>query len=433
MNGRVLAQGVNKREVWAWAMYDFANSGYTTVVITAIFNAYFVSVVAGNAAWATFAWTLALSVSYLLIMLTAPLIGAHADARAAKKRWLALTTVGCVLGTAGLSLAGPGGLVVAVLFLVLSNYCFGSGENLIAAFLPELADSDSLGKVSGWGWSLGYLGGLFGLGACLAYVTWAQGQGQGAAQFVPVTMLITAALFAAASLPTFLFLRERATPLPVDRIPGALGFSAAFERLRETWQRARHYPDMRRFMFCIVFYQAGIQAVIALAAIYAEQAMGFRTADTIKLVFLVNVTAAIGAFAFGHLEDRIGHVQAIRLTLVGWIVMVLLAWQAEGAAMFWVAANIAGFCLGASQSAARALVGALAPPARHAEFFGLWGLAVKFSSVLGPLTYGAVTWITGGDHRLAILVTGGYFVAGLAILRGVDAERGRRAALESAP
>lgn len=431
MNGQVLAAGVKKREVWAWAMYDFANSGYTTVVITAVFNAYFVGVVAGNAPWATFAWTLALSASYLLIMLTAPLIGAHADARAAKKRWLATTTVGCVLGTAGLALAGPGGLVVAVVFLVLSNYCFGSGENLIAAFLPELAEGDSLGKVSGWGWSLGYLGGLFSLGACLAYVTWAQGQGQGAAEFVPVTMLITAVLFALASLPTFLFLRERADPrlaLPVDRIPG---FGAAVERLRATWHHARLFPDMRRFMLCIVFYQAGIQAVIALAAIYAEQAMGFQTADTIKLVFLVNVTAAIGAFAFGHLEDRIGHVLAIRLTLIGWIAMVLLAWQADGAAMFWLAANIAGFCLGASQSAARALVGALAPPARHAEFFGLWGLAVKFSSVLGPLTYGIVTWITGGDHRLAILVTGAYFVVGLLVLRGVDAERGRRAALAS--
>jgi len=430
MSEQILATGVKKREVWAWAMYDFANSGYTTVVITAVFNAYFVGVVAGNAPWATFAWTLALSTSYLLIMLTAPLIGAHADARAAKKRWLLATTIGCVLGTAGLYFAGPGGLVVAVLFLVLSNYCFGSGENLIAAFLPELAEGDSLGKVSGWGWSLGYLGGLFSLGACLAYVTWAQGQGQGAAEFVPVTMLITAALFALASLPTFLILRERATPLPIDHVPG---FGAAIERLRATWRHAQLFPDMRRFMLCIVFYQAGIQAVIALAAIYAEQAMGFQTADTIKLVFLVNITAAIGAFTFGHLEDRIGHVRAIAATLVGWIVMVLLAWGAEGAAMFWVAANIAGFCLGASQSAARALVGALAPPARHAEFFGLWGLAVKFSSVLGPLTYGIVTWITGGDHRLAILATGAYFVVGLLILRGVDAERGRRAALESEP
>jgi len=425
MTSKTLAEGVTRREVWAWAMYDFANSGYTTVVITAIFNAYFVSVVAGNAPWATFAWTLALSVSYLLIMLTAPLIGAHADARAAKKRWLALTTIGCVLGTAGLMFAGPGALAVSVIFLVFSNFCFGSGENLIAAFLPELADSEALGKVSGFGWSLGYLGGLASLGACLAYVTWAQGQGQGAADFVPVTMLITAALFALASLPTFLFLRERAKPLPADTLPG---LGAAIERLRETLHHARQFPDMRRFMLCIVFYQAGIQAVIALAAIYAEQAMGFQTADTIKLIFLVNITAAIGAFAFGYVQDRVGHVRAIAATLVGWIVMVLLAWKAEGPALFWIAANIAGLCLGASQSAGRALVGVLAPPARHAEFFGLWGLAVKLSSILGPLTYGAVTWISGGDHRLAILVTGSFFVIGLIILRGVDAERGRRAA-----
>ena len=143
----------------------------------------------------------------------------------------------------------------------------------------------------------------------------------------------------------------------------------------------------------------------------------------------MNITAAIGAFAFGHLQDRIGHVRAIALTLVGWIVMILLAWGAQGPTPFWIAANIAGLSLGASQSAARALVGVLSPPARHAEFFGLWGLAVKLSSILGPLTYGAVTWISGGDHRLAILVTGSYFIVGLFILAGVDAERGRQAAL----
>jgi len=420
-----LSAGVAPREVWAWAMYDFANSGYTTVVITAIFNAYFVAVVAGNAPWATFAWTAALALSYALIMATAPWLGAHADAFAAKKRLLAYTTIGCVLATAALFFAGPGSLVVAIVLLVVSNFCYGSGENLIAAFLPELADEDSLGKVSGWGWSLGYLGGLVSLGACLAYVSWAQDHGLGAADFVPVTMLITAVLFALASLPTFLFLKERAVVSPVADA------SNAFARVVATLRQARRYPDMARFMVCIVFYQAGIQAVISLAAIYAEQAMHFATADTIRLIFVVNITAAIGAFVFGHVQDRIGHVRAIAVTLVGWIVMILLAWAAQGPALFWLSANIAGLCLGASQSAGRALVGVLSPPARHAEFFGLWGLAVKFSSILGPLTYGAVTWITDGDHRLAILITGSYFVIGLAILGGVDAARGKRAAAET--
>lgn len=422
-----LAAGVSRREVWAWAMYDFANSGYTTVVITAIFNAYFVSVVAGNQDWATFAWTAALAVSYFLVMLTAPVLGAYADAYAAKKKLLLFTTAGCVLGTAGLALAGPGNLALAIVFIVLSNFFFGSGENLIAAFLPELARSRSLGKVSGWGWSLGYMGGLISLGLSLAYVSWAQARGDQASSFVPVTMLITAGLFALASLPTFLFLRERAIPQPHP--PGRSLIGEAFTRLGATIKHARRYRDLRRFLICTVFYSAGINTVITLAAIYAQQVMHFDTQQTLLLVMVVNVTAAGGAFLFGYIQDRLGHVPTLALTLLGWLVMIALAWAAQGPGMFWVAANVAGLCMGASQSAGRALVGLLAPAARHAEFFGLWGLAVKLSAIFGPITYGLVSWLSGGDHRLAILITGSYFLLGLLILAGVDVKRGRRAAL----
>ena len=416
-------------EVLAWAMFDFANSGYTTVVVTAVFNAYFVAVVAENAAWATFAWTAALSVSYALILLTAPVLGAYADLKAAKKRLLLVTTAGCVIATALLALTGPGTLALAVALLVVSNFCFGSGENLIAAFLPELAKGEALGRVSGWGWSLGYLGGLLTLGLCLGYVTWAQGHGEQARQFVPVTMLITAASFAVASLPTFLVLRERARPAPV--VPGESVAWEAFARLAQTIGEAARYRDLARFLVCIVFYQAGIQTVIALAAIYAEQVLGFTTKDTITLILVVNVTAAAGAFAFGYIQDRLGHVRTIALTLCLWIATTLIAWSAAGPALFWLAANLAGLCLGSSQSAGRALVGFLSPVDRLAEFFGLWGLAVKLSSILGPLTYGAVTLATKGDHRLAMLVTGGFFVVGLILLGGIDVARGRRAAEES--
>lgn len=150
---KYLAENVQPREVWAWAMYDFANSGYTTVVITAIFNAYFVAVIAGNAPWATFVWTLSLAVSYALIMFVAPLIGAYADAYAAKKKLLIVTTSGCVVFTALLFFAGPGSLWLAIPLIILSNFFYGSGENLIAAFLPELARERALGRISGWGWS----------------------------------------------------------------------------------------------------------------------------------------------------------------------------------------------------------------------------------------------------------------------------------------
>ncbi len=421
-----LGADVRPTEVLAWAMYDFANSGYTTVVITAVFNAYFVAVIAGNAPWATFAWTAALSVSYACILLTAPVLGAYADLRAAKKRLLVLTTVGCVAATALLAVTGPGTLVLAVTLLVISNFCFGTGENLIAAFLPELAQGEALGRVSGWGWSLGYLGGLLTLGLCLAYVPLGQAQREQAQQFVPYSMLITAATFAAASLPTFLVLRERAQAAP--SAPGENVAGAAFARLAQTVREAARYRDLARFLLCIVFYQAGIQTVIALAAIYAEQTLGFSTKDTITLILVVNVTAALGAFAFGHIQDRIGHVRTIAVTLLLWIATTLIAWAASGPGLFWIAANLAGLCLGSSQSAGRALVGYLSPEDRLAEFFGLWGLAVKLSSIVGPLTYGAVTWMTEGNHRLAMLATGGFFVVGLLLLTGIDVPRGRRAA-----
>ena len=411
-------------------MYDFANSGYTTVVITAVFNAYFVAEIAGNAPWATFAWTAALALSNLLVMVSAPILGAYADAHASKKTLLALTTTGCVVFTAALALTDRGDVALAFMLVAISSFFFGSGESLIAAFLPEIARENALGRISGWGWSLGYIGGLVSLGACLAYVSAAQARGASAPEFVPGTMLITAGLFALASLPTFLFLRERAVPAPGA---GTRVAAAALSRLSHTLRHAHHYADLRRFLICLVFYQAGVQAVVALAAIYAQQAMGFTTRDTLLLVLVVNVTAALGAFLFGHVQDRLGHVRTIVVTLIGWLITVVVAWAARDAPLFWIAANLAGLCLGSSQSAGRALVGYLSPSGRTAEFFGLWGLAVKLSSILGPVTYGAVTWISGGDHRTAILVTSLYFIVGVVIVAGVDAARGRRAALRSAP
>jgi len=414
-----LAPDVKLREVWAWSMYDFANSGYTTVVITAVFSAYFVAGIAGKAPWATFAWTAALSVSYAAILVTGPVIGAWADAHAAKKKLLLLSTIGCVLFTALLYYAGPGAVALSLALLIASNYFFGVGENLIAAFLPELADSRALGRVSGWGWAFGYLGGLVALGICLFYIT--THAAKPASETVPVTLLITAAFFAIAATPTFLFLRERALPQPQNENP--------WSRLIHTLRHSRNYRDLRLFLLCILFYQAGVTAVVALAAIYAAEVMSFTMQQTIVLILLVNITAAIGAFGFGYLQDALGHVRAVAITLVGWIVMVVLAGVSETTTLFWIAANLAGLCMGSSQAAGRAVVGYLAPPARLAEFFGLWGLAVKAASIFGPLTYGAVTWIFAGNHRLGIFVTGIYFVIGLVLLRKIDVERGRAAAL----
>jgi len=421
-----LNPGVQKREVFGWAMYDFANSGYTTVVLTAVFNAYFVGVAADGADWGTFAWTMVLALSSLIVMVTMPMLGAYADLRAAKKRLLALTTVGCVLATCMLALVGRGDVWLAGLAIVLSNVFYAYGESLIAAFLPELARREAMGRVSGWGWSFGYFGGMLSLGLSLGYVLWAQAQGMPATSFVPVAMLITAAVYGSASLATFWLLRERAVPVPAA--VHEAGLKASLNRLAQTWHRARSYRDFSWLLACGAFYQAGIAVVIALAAVYAEQVLGFKQADTMALVFLVNIASAVGAFAFGYFQDKVGHKRALSVTLFGWIVMTLLAYMAAGPGLFWVAAVIAGLCMGSSQSAGRALAGLFAPPQHLAEFFGLWTFATRLASIIGPVTYGVVTLLTSGNHRLAILSTALFFVVGLVLLMPLNVERGMAAA-----
>ena len=425
---RALNAGVRKREVFGWAMYDFANSGYTTVVLTAVFSAYFVGVVAGGADWATLAWTLAISASSLIVMLTMPAIGAYADLKAAKKRLLAVATAGCVLATAALALAGPGDVWVAVAAVLLSLTFYSYGESLIAAFLPELARDDAMGRVSGWGWSFGYLGGMLALGLGLVYVSAAQSRGEPATAFVPVVMLMTAAIYGLASLATFALLRERATPPPESTVEaGMAGLKASLQRLARTWKQARRYRDLRWLLACCVCYQAGISVVITLAAVYAEQVLGFKQADTMLLVFMVNIAAVAGAFAFGYWQDRVGYKLSLAFTLVGWFLMTMLAGFATGPSMFWAAAVIAGLCMGSSQSAGRAMVGLLTPPDRKAEFFGLWSFATNLAVVVGPLTYGLITLLTGGNHRVAILSTSLFFVGGLWLLMPINMARGQHA------
>ena len=424
-----LNPGVKPRELLGWAMYDFANSGYTTVVITAVFAAYFVGGVAGGASWATLAWTVGLSISYAVVMLTMPGLGAWADRHAAKKRLLLMVTAACVVSTAALAWVGPGQVALGLALLVLSNTFYSYGESLTAAFLPELARPQAMGRVSGWGWALGYLGGMLTLGVCLAYVLSAQARQETASQFVPVTMWITAGIYALAASVTFVLLREHSQPKTGHELL-AHGFVAGLARLRTSWRDSAPYIDFRQLMACAVAYQAGVAVAISLAAIYAEQVIGFAPQETMVLIFVLNIAAFAGALLFGHVQDALGHKRALGVTIVGWIITCLLAAASTTKGMFWVAAAIAGVFLGSSQSAGRAMAGMLVPAARLAEFFGLWTFAIRLASIVGPLSYGLITWLSGGNHRLAIVSTALLFVLGLVLLKPVDVERGHLKAQE---
>ena len=355
-------------------------------------------------------------------MLTMPSLGAWADLHGAKKKLLIWSTAGCVVATAAMALVRPGGVLLAMVLIIVSNTFSSYGDSLTAAFLPELARPEAMGKVSGWGWGFGYLGGMLTLAGCLAYVLHAQGQGQGASHFVPVTLLITAVVYALAASVTFALLRERAQGVSSDGAASSVG--AGFTRLKQTFGEARRYGDFIWLLACTVAYQGGVAVAITLAAIYAEQVIGFLPQETMVLILVLNVAAAAGAFGGGHLQDRIGHKLTLGLTLLGWIATCVIAALAATKGQFWVAATIAGLCMGSCQSVGRAMVGLFAPRAQLAEFFGLWSFATRLASIVGPLAYGLITWGTGGNQRVAIACTTLLFVLGLMALAPIDVVRG---------
>ena len=409
-----LKAGVSAREVWSWAAFDFANSGYTTVVLTAVFNAYFVGVICGEASWATLLWTSIIAASNILAIVCMPLIGAATDLKANKKFWTVLMSLLCIVGTVGLAFTGSGTVWLAVFMVIISNFAYNIGETLNSAFLPEIADDKSIGKVSGWGWSFGYCGGLLTLGLSLAVVLFMQSKGAGAEDYVPYTMLITALVFLVAALPLALWLKERAQPRTQAAFWTLVKQSQA--SLIETFKSLPRHKNFAWLVASGLSFQGGIAVVVTLAAVYADQAMGFTPDETILLVLLVNITAAIGAFAFGYVEDRIGHKNALIVTLLIWIAMVGVAYFAQTKPIFWIAANLAGIAMGSSQSAGRALVGVLAPDKDRAAFNSFWDMALWVANIIGPMTYGYITWLTDNDQRLALLCTGLFFVVGLILL-----------------
>lgn len=418
----------DRRERLAWAMFDFANSGYTTVVLTTVYNAYFVSVVAArdDKAVSLLLWTVALAISNGLVLLTAPAVGALADDRGAKKRFLAMSTIVCVLATGLLGLPGSAQLGWAITLLVVSNVAFGIGEDLVAAFLPEMAPPGQQGRLSALGWSLGYLGGLLVLGLSLLVVTGAEAAGWSETRYVPAVLALVAMTFALAALPTFVWLRERAPRRPLVWHWDYL--RAGLARLSHTVQEARRYQDLFRFLVALAVYHCGVNTVVVVAAVYAQQVVGLPTRATIALILVVNLAAALGAFLFGRVQDRLGSVPTLAVTLLIWLLAALVAVMVPTVGSFWLAANLVGIAMGSSQSAGRALVAQFSPVARAGEFLGLWGSAVKLAAIVGPLSYGLVNYLVGGNQRLAMLATSVYFLAGLGLLSRVDERRGRMAA-----
>ncbi len=427
------------REIFGWAMFDFANSSYTTVIVTVVFSVIFPRLIVGDGPdyrLGNLLWSVALSVSYGLVVLTAPVLGAIMDFRAAKKRFLFGSYLLTVAATALLYFASPGQVWLAVVLVVISNYGFSVGESFTSSFLPDLGPTEELGKISGFAWGLGYVGGI----ACTALVLGIVGD-QTLANFDRVRLVgpITALFFLVAAVPTFVFLRERGTPKVLP--PGESMLAMGFRRIVETGRALGGFRDLLIFFLSFFFAMAGLSIVIAFAFIYGDQVIRWSRTSQMLMFVITNLTASVGAVGFGFLQKRWGNLRTFNVTLGIWVAAIVgiwgtpgitawlngafgTAWRAESVFLFMGA--MAGLCLGATQSASRTLVAVFSPESKSAEFFGFWGLFGKLAAVFGLLSLGVLQVRLG--LQSAILLCSLFFLLALALTLFVREERGRAAA-----
>ncbi len=417
------------KEIWAWCMYDFANSSFTTLIVTVAYAVYFVQVVAaplGTDGGAERAWFWGYAASMLVAALLAPPLGAYADAHAAKRRLLLWSSLVCVGCTALLFFVEAGDVWLGLLLFGIANVAFDLGFMFCSAFLVELAPVEAMGRISGYGWGLGYVGGLLSL--ALAYPFIHGGFAEANLVSYRLSFPVTALFFLLGALPTFLFLRERARPLPEQDRPS---WATTFRRLRQTFARLRHYRDLGMYLAAYLVYTDAINTVIVATGIFANKVLDFSPGDLIIYFLVTQVTAGVGAVWFGRMADRIGTKRTITLTLAAWMAVVAGAALVRTHAQFYALGLVAGSILGANQTASRTLLAQFTPAGRQAEFFSFFSVTGKFAAVIGPLVYAEVTAWTG-SQRWAIVSMAVFFGAGLLLFRTVDEQRGRAAAASTA-
>jgi UMF1 family MFS transporter len=395
---------VKLRQTVAWVLYDFANSAFAAVVMATIYAAYYAIGVVGNERgegdlW----WGRVVSVSMAIVALTSPFLGSLAD-RSGIRRGLFITfTAVSVVATALLSTVEPGMVAWGFLLGVLGNVGFEGALVYYNAWLPQLAPPSMQGRLSGWGFAVGYAGSIVALLIALPFVR---------AEAFDRVFLATAALFGGFALPAFLFLPRA----PGAGVPPSYALREGFAEVGAGIRTILRHENLRRFFGAYFFYEDGVNTVIAFSAVFAAQTLGFPMERLIVLYVVVQVSALLGAMAWSWPTDRIGPKRVVMITLVQWVAVVVAAYFVQTQAHFYVVAVIAGTGLGAVQAASRALLARLAPPGAEAQMFGFYALCGKSAAIMGPLVFGTISHAAGGNQRLGILAVGAFFVIGFVLL-----------------
>jgi UMF1 family MFS transporter len=434
-----IAHPSTRRERWAWYLYDFGNSAYASVVLLAVYSAYFQGQVVGGAEGSRL-WGISVGIAMLVVALMSPVLGTIADFSGSKKRFLLVFTVMACLFTAGLFFAAPGAVAVGMSFFILAEIGYRASQVFYDGLLPEIAAPEEMGRVSGYGWAIGTVGGIVCLLLILPLVVLI-----GGTFIVRLSMVITGIFFAVSAAPLFLWLRERARRQSLP--PGDNHLSLAFKRLRNTFQTTHGFGEFLKFMIAFLIYNDGIIMALDFAAILGAVLFGMDQQQLILFMILVQVTNVAGAYLFGLLVDRIGGKPSLALALVMMIGIVLWLYFNQTLTGYYLIGAAAGFAMAGAQSVSRTMVAIFAPPGKSAEFYGFFSMAGRTSSFIGPAVFGwlaaeATLWYQDqgqttamaeqAGHRLAILSIAAFILAGLILLAFVNEKKARAAARSQA-
>jgi len=404
-----------RRKIFAWTLFDFANTAFYVVVLTVGYPTYFREIVVGNAPNADFLWSVSFSTSMLLVALISPILGAAADFGIGKKRFLGLFTALCILATAALFFVGESMVLWGMLLLVLANVGFEAGLVFYDAFLPEITTERSYGRVSGYGFAMGYVGSLVTL--MVAFPLYKEGFEAANLLNVRLSFLLAAGFFLVFALPIFVVVpdRQRVVLERVDVV------RVGIQRVFTTFREFSRYRNIGRFLLSYFVYIDGVNTIIVFSALFARETLQFDLAEIVVFFAMVQTAAIIGAAVFGVVADHIGQKKTLSVTLILWLLVVGGAYVTTGKWLFYVIGAVAGIALGSSQSTSRSLMSHLTPPEKKTEFFGFFSFFGKASAILGPLVFGIVS--TEVDQRTAILSVAAFLLVGLLLLQRVQEPR----------
>jgi len=398
-----------RKEAIGWMFYDFANSAFTTVIVTVVFSVYFVQTIAsGRPEGGEWLWSKAIAISMTMAAIFAPILGAMADYSRSKKKFLIFFTILTIISTAFLYFVGQGDLIPAMILFIIANFSFNSANVFYDSFLPEVGMKKDLGRISGLGWGFGYIGGLVTLILALRLID----------KHIKLVWPMVSLHILIFSCITFLMLKEKQYPVPKKNY-----FKVAVDRVLFSLKHIKKMPDLLNFLISYFLYNIGIYTVIVYAAIFGGAQFGMSQQSLIIFFIIAQITSFIGAALFGLIADKLNVRLALSISLIIWIAVVIWAFFCNTAQEYYYLGLLAGLAIGSSQANSRTMLSVLTPLDKQAEFFGFYTLVGRISSIIGPFVYGEITRLAG-NQRYAIISLIVFFIAGWIMLHQVKLERG---------